>query len=68
MYKTNKRKNTPIFILSWVLIILGGIMMRFAWVIIKAPSSPYIVIGGAVIFLTGVVLFAVTLFNRRHKY
>lgn len=40
-----------------VLIILGGVLVRFAWATIKDPISIVLIIVGALLFLGGVFFF-----------
>lgn len=61
-------KRNPRLLFSAILIIIGGISMRFSWIFIREPGSPYTVVGGAVLFLAGLIWFAFTLFSRNRRF
>jgi len=55
-------------LLAWILIIVGGMLMRFAWALINKNYSTVLIITGSVIFLGGVVFFANIFFNKTDRY
>jgi hypothetical protein len=54
--------------LSGASIILGLMLMRIAWVVIHPGLGATIVILGSVLFLGGVVVFALTFFKNNRRF
>lgn len=61
-----ERKQQLLF--SAVLIVIGGVLMRFSWIFMREPVSPYMVVGGAIVFLGGVIWFSFVLFSGNRRF
>jgi len=57
------KRNTKL-LLAGVIILIGGMLMRFAWFIINQQLSTAIIITGSVLFLGGVVYIVNILFKK----
>lgn len=60
-----KRKRV---LFTFIPIVIGGILMRLSWLYIHQPFSPYTMVLGALISLSGVVWFSFVLFSRNRRY
>jgi len=49
-------------------IIVGLTLMRLAWIVIDQRWATAIIVSGSILFLGGVVFFALTFFNRKTRY
>lgn len=53
---------------SGIAVVLGLMLMRIAWVIISAIFATIIVLVGSVLFLGGVIIFALTFFRGNRRF
>ncbi|HMR17822.1 MAG TPA: hypothetical protein PKA53_00865 [Sphingobacterium sp.] len=61
------RRNRKL-LLAGISIILGLMLMRLAWFVISARWGAVVVITGSLLFLTGVVFFALIFFDRKNRF
>lgn len=67
-YAQSTMKKRQRVLLSFIPMIIGGILMRFSWLFIHKPFSPYTMVLGALLSLVGVVWFSLTLFSHNRRF